>query len=1015
MVRPEVKKKRWAAAAAAVQSKKKQKLLQKVVLRKKSKVDRSKILAELKSCQLKPEELKHFHSTSSMQTSGLKKFIKTSNIKVERSELDDPDLDAAKLIRRKRCKLAASQQQSQQQSSSEDTDAMSSESESSEQDYAEQNQADVGEQKFESPKELEREAQPIDSSAIDKHKTDEVNNVAVTKREPIVQTKFVQISRPDDIQEARLKLPIINEEHTIIDTIRNNDVTVISGETGSGKTTQVPQFLYENGFDKVIAITEPRRIAAMSMSERVAKELCLSLEEVSYQIRFAGTVSDKTKIKFITDGVLLRECQQDFLLKKYSVIIIDEAHERSIFSDILIGFLSRIVRLRAKSRDPLKLVIMSASLRVNDFTENKLLFKIPPPVINIEARQFPVTIHFAKKTPDNYLKAAHRMARAIDSKMPKGGILIFVTSQMDVKVLCKKLKSDTMHCLGLYAMLPMEKQRLVFQTPPEGKRFCVIATNVAETSITIPNIKYVIDTGKEKTKLYDEVTGISKFVICWTSKASALQRTGRAGRVGPGHCYRLYSSAVFSNDFEDHSKPRILQKPVEDIILQMKSMNIDNVVNFPFPTRPSLEALMSAEKKLITLGALDDSKIKTARYADLCKTEFSSRLTPLGEAMSKFAVSARCSKMIVLSPADLIHHVIALVSALTVREMFLESNKWSQTRKAWAGHGNSKLLGDFKLMIRAICEADTFQCNNKSCINTGLRTKAMLEIHKLRNQLLHEASSYVKGIDSEGACKTPSLFKPTEAQCKVLRQLILSSHLDKVAKKLPDGYIVQQDPNDPSKKIKKKLRHAYECMETSEFVYINSQSVLRGEEPEFIVYRELYENGKKKYMRDIAVIDSTWLPYYADKLCHFAESQDKWQGPPRYDKELDMIICTTTATYGTLNWQLGIVDVPMHLLDTGIEIYKHFASFLLSGDVIPWFKKNSAKLLSPPSIMTKAWSKLQPRTSKLLKALLDHNVKSKADLQKAWRDDKDCKYTRAFSFELYPNYLNVLVSLTITS
>lgn len=222
----------------------------------------------------------------------------------------------------------------------------------------------------------------------------------------------IPVIRDKDIQDARLKLPISGEEQVIMESINENPVVIICGETGSGKTTQVPQFLYEAGYAHcggIIAVTEPRRVAAISMSNRVAMEMSLSGREVSYQIRYEGNVTTDTKIKFMTDGVLLKEVQQDFLLNKYSVVIIDEAHERSVYTDILIGLLSRIVPLRQKRGKPLKLIIMSATLRVEDFTENSRLFRVKPPVIKVDARQFPVTIHYNKRTPfDNYLNEAYR-------------------------------------------------------------------------------------------------------------------------------------------------------------------------------------------------------------------------------------------------------------------------------------------------------------------------------------------------------------------------------------------------------------------------------------------------------------------------------------------------------------------------------------------------------------------------------------------------------------------------------
>ncbi|KAG9818505.1 P-loop containing nucleoside triphosphate hydrolase protein, partial [Aureobasidium melanogenum] len=448
------------------------------------------------------------------------------------------------------------------------------------------------------------------------------------------------IPRTPEIQEARLKLPVVQEEQKIMEAIHNNNVLVVWGATGSGKTTQVPQMMFESGYGSkigqtdgegkakgMIGVTQPRRVAAVSVSERVGTELCDMKNRVGYQIRFDTTVSNDTAIKFMTDGILLREIANDFMLSRYSAIVIDEAHERSVNTDILIGMMSRIVDLRAQMAKeepekyyPLKLVIMSATLRITDFTENTRLFRNgPPPIVKAEGRQFPVTDHFARRTTHDYVDDMfHKVSRG-HKKLPPGGMLCFLTGQQEIIQLAKKLRqafpADTgtqvkqprvhvsaadapleiddmdaeaqpafrrdeddddddsdveirglddeeddkefmiegeeqpvealrVHVLPLYSQLPTKQQLKVFEEPPAGSRLIVLATNVAETSLTIPGIRYVFDCGRSKEKKYEASTGVQTFEIDFISKASAAQRAGRAGRTGPGHCYRLYSSAV---------------------------------------------------------------------------------------------------------------------------------------------------------------------------------------------------------------------------------------------------------------------------------------------------------------------------------------------------------------------------------------------------------------------------------------------------------------------------------------
>ena len=777
-----------------------------------------------------------------------------------------------------------------------------------------------------SRKGLKAEANEVKVKTMDESKHETVaKNVAPkkTESEPAI---FKEVQRDPKIQAARLQLPILAEEQAVMEAIHDNDVVILCGETGSGKTTQVPQFLYEGGYTTrgLVGVTEPRRVAAVTMSRRVALELNMSTELVSYQIRYEGNVTEKTIMKFMTDGVLLKEIEKDFFLSKYSVIVIDEAHERSVFTDILMGLLSRVVPMRKSQGKQLKLVIMSATLRVEDFTGNARLFPTPPPVVTVESRQFPVTVHFNKRTPDDYLNEAFRKVCKIHRTLPPGGILVFVTGQAEVHGLCKKLKrtfpynsektksariaeekvkdgnSDDdaddnfdldnypvnpavedrdaededlgeeiandgdensefdlddsaftslidknipMFVLPMYSLLSSQQQAKVFQPPPEGTRLCVVATNVAETSLTIPNIKYVVDTGMVKRRYYDKVTGVSSFKITWTSRASADQRAGRAGRVEPGHCYRLYSSAVFTNEFEEFSAPEISRRPVEDLVLQMKDMDIDKVVNFPFPTPPDVTALQSAEKLLLNLGALEEKKT--------VKGNINAVITPLGRAMAKFPVSPRYSKMLCLGHQEkCMEYVIAVVSALTVKEIFADENdretgqitkedrrKISRLRRTWAGQGDAQKLGDAMVLLRAVGANEYAGCTEKFCSENGLRHKGMVEIRKLRVQLTNSVN--LVNADAK-VVLNPRMSPPSPVQCKALRQICLSGLGDHVARKSPAG-------NSP------QLKNSYSCMSLDEPVFIHPSSALFEVLPEYVIYQEVVETSKL-FMKGKAVV-----------------------------------------------------------------------------------------------------------------------------------------------------------------
>lgn len=904
---------------------------------------------------------------------------------------------------------------------------------------------------------------------------------------------YVHVERDPEIQVARLKLPIIVEEQVIMETISENMVTILAGETGSGKTTQVPQFLYEAGYaqdGKMIGVTEPRRVAAIAMSQRVGREMSLGSNVVSYLIRFEGNCSPETKIKFMTDGVLLKEVECDFLLLKYSVIILDEAHERSAYTDILIGLLSRIIQLRHKKNNPLKLIIMSATLRVEDFTKNTRLFKEPPPVIKVDARQFPVTIHFNKVTSEEYVRETLLKTIKIHTKLPDGGILVFVTGQQEVKHLVKKLRglfpyasrnkqltkeedtksedkvdvldsdddeldqifnvrkalkhqkkhkksfvhqmnlpkinldnfqmpgddteadfneddlldeeendevdeklnemmvaggaSQPLWVLPLYSLLPSHKQARVFESPPEGTRLCVVATNVAETSLTIPNIKYVIDSGRQKSKFYDKVTGVNAFMVTFTSKAAADQRAGRAGRVAPGHCYRLYSSAVYNDEFVAFSQPEIQQKPIDGLVLQMKAMGIDKVLNFPFPSPPDRVQLEMAEKRLKILGALDGSK-------DIAK------ITKLGSSIAAFPVSPRFGKMLALSHQQkLLQYSICMVAALSVQEVLQEvplageqgnkDSKWRTKRRAWAGSGNSLLLGDPMVLLKAVGAAEYSHSQGKLqefCEENGLRLKAVQEIRKLRVQLTNDINLNVPNLDIS---VDPKMEPPTEQQAKMLRQILLSGLGDQVARKIPDSEL-------KLKEQKHKLKYAYQIPDMEDPVYMHSCSILKKKQPEFVVYQEVYEtkNGDdtKMFIRGITAIEPEWLLKFVPGLCNFGSALEEPE--PRYepDAEDDKIYCHVKATFGRSGWQLPIAEVEM---PETLDKYRHFARFLLNGEVFESLGEFRKNLLSTPSTMTKSWSKLMPRTEVLINALANRQVDSKRKMMQELNKNPDCKY-----------------------
>jgi HrpA-like RNA helicase len=394
----------------------------------------------------------------------------------------------------------------------------------------------------------------------------------------------------EDLQSAREQLPVYQQKETILNAVKENRAIILVGETGSGKTTQIPQLLHNDPeFRKQrIVITQPRRVAAISLSSRVSDEMGSKLgTKVGYTIRFEDCTSPETKIKFVTDGMLLRELLSDSTLSRYGVIILDEAHERTLRTDILFGAVKGILR----KRKDLKLIVMSATLNAQAFSK----YFNDAPIINIPGRQFPVTTYFAAKKQSDYLDAALVCVFQIHNNQPAGDVLVFLTGQEEIENLEKLIneKAKTLPATStkilvcpIFASLPTSQQTKVFEPTPDGYRKVVLSTNIAETSITISGIRYVVDTGLVKVRGFNPKTGIETLTISPVSKAAANQRAGRAGREAAGFCYRLYTEPLFKQ-LEEETEPEITRCNLSSVILLLKSSGIDDIVGFDFMDKPS--------------------------------------------------------------------------------------------------------------------------------------------------------------------------------------------------------------------------------------------------------------------------------------------------------------------------------------------------------------------------------------------------------------------------------------------
>ena len=476
------------------------------------------------------------------------------------------------------------------------------------------------------------------------------------------------------LRQAQANLPVAKHREEIVEAVRNERVVVLAGDTGCGKSTQVPQYLYRAGYEG-IACTQPRRIACISLSKRVAHELLAEYRtEVGYQIRFERSKNTNTKILFITEGLLLRQLASEDNLQQYSVIILDEVHERHLHGDFLLGIAKCLIR----ARPDLKLVLMSATINIKLFAD--YFSEEEARIIEVPGRLFPIKLHYmpqlqdvpmvsggaggSKRTQSDRLSPEPyiQILQLIDQKYPpteKGDVLIFLSGLNEITAIVDAAreyneKNKNWIILPLHSTLSIAEQDKVFDYAPDGMRKCIVSTNIAETSVTIDGIRFVVDSGKVKEMSYDPTTKMQRLKEFWISKASAEQRKGRAGRTGPGICYRLYAEKQFY-DFDAYSTAEILKVPLESLLLQMISMGLPNARLFPFVEPPPMDNVENAIVNLKEAEALTEDE----------------KLTPLGKALAKIPVDIGIGKMLLMGCVfQQLQPVLTLAAALSVQSPF---------------------------------------------------------------------------------------------------------------------------------------------------------------------------------------------------------------------------------------------------------------------------------------------------------------------------------------------------------
>ncbi|KAK4465983.1 P-loop containing nucleoside triphosphate hydrolase protein [Cladorrhinum samala] len=482
------------------------------------------------------------------------------------------------------------------------------------------------------------------------------------------------------ILKGRRDLPVHKQRQEFLDMYHSTQILVFVGETGSGKTTQIPQYvLYDelpHTTGKLIACTQPRRVAAMSVAQRVADELDVELgEEVGYSIRFENRTGPKTLLKYMTDGQLLREAMHDPDMTRYCTIILDEAHERTLATDILMALLKEIAQRRAD----LKIIVMSATLDAQKFQTYFSLKKEDPPapLLAVPGRTFPVEIFYTPEPERDYVEAAVRTVLQIHAIEPEGDILLFLTGEEEIEDACRRIglevddmirESDAgpMSIYPLYGTLPPHQQQKIFDKapPPLRKggrpgRKCIVATNIAETSLTIDGIVYVVDPGFSKQKIYNPRSRVESLLVSPISKASAQQRAGRAGRTRPGKCFRLYTEKAFKKELIEQTYPEILRSNLSNTILELKKLGIEDLVHFDFMDPPAPETMMRALEELNYLACLDDD----------------GGLTRLGGLASEFPLDPALAVMLISSPEFYCsNEILSITSLLSVPQIWIRPN-----------------------------------------------------------------------------------------------------------------------------------------------------------------------------------------------------------------------------------------------------------------------------------------------------------------------------------------------------
>lgn len=651
----------------------------------------------------------------------------------------------------------------------------------------------------------------------------------------------------------RRSLPVARSREALLYAVEAHGVAVVLGATGCGKSTQLPQYLAEAGWaagGRCVVCTQPRRVAVQTVAARVAEEAgCALGDAVGYAVRFEDvSTPGVTQLKFVTDGVLLRELAADPLLTRYSVVMVDEAHERSVATDTLLGLLKKVRR----ARPDLRVIVASATIQAERlaqfFDESGEPPRTPlagaatagepvpdprPAIISVEGRVHPVRLHYLEKPCGDFVRAAVEAVLEIHRTEGAGDILVFLPGEAEIEDAVRMLADEAraerqrrqggpqLVALPLYAMLPPAKQLDALRPPPRGVRKVVVSSNIAETSVTIEGVVYVVDSCFAKQKYYDPRRDVETLLTAPISKASATQRAGRAGRVRPGSCFRLCTETSFEQ-LPEAAIPEMQRSSLTSVVLTLKSLGVDNIMGFDWLAPPPADMMVRALEHLYALGALDmDAKLTS----------------PLGASMAELPLEPPMAKALLVSgELGCGEEMLTVAAALQVQSLWVPSR--GQTRALDEARARFAVAeGDHVTALNVYCAFEEHRRARGWCEKHMLSHRALTRVADVRQQLLRHLARVGVQVKSAGRDTEP------------VRRALCAGYFANAARLAPHGGGGAADGAE------------YRTVRGGVSLRMHPSSVLLRARPACVLFGQAVraEGGRHDQMRDVAAVEPEWL------------------------------------------------------------------------------------------------------------------------------------------------------------